>query len=75
MQSGDDLKSLGIIGNKATITRGQELQLFRVSKGMFDNDSATRELLGFRRLDVVQGIISRLFLWDKNAGEMNIFET
>ena len=44
MNSGDGLENLGIVVEWATVTRGQDVPFFKVSEGMFDNNSAASKL-------------------------------
>ena len=40
INSVDGLENLGIVGEEAAITSGQDVPFFEVSKGVFNNDSA-----------------------------------
>ena len=53
INSGDGLKNLGIVGEEAAITIGQNTPFFEVGEGMFNNDLAASEfrlssLFGYR---------------------------
>ena len=53
INSSNGLKNLGIVGEEAAITIGQNTPFFEVGKGMFDHDSAASKfsissLLGSR---------------------------
>ena len=74
MKSGDGLKNLGIIGEKAAITYGQDLPFFEVTNDMFDKDSVTRELLVFGFFGVAQRAIFLLLFGDKNACGMDVLK-